>query len=423
MSKDTAMTEDNAEAAGPAQAVISRYSGLARAARAGQQIIDSEPGGFEAGCFGAAGYDDTSDLPDGAVRASLGCGNPVAVAGLHPGETVLDLGSGGGIDVLLSARRVGPGGKAYGLDGSPDMLALARDNAAAAGVTNAEFLLGRIEDIPLPEASVDVVISNCVINLSADKPRVLAEAFRVLRSGGRIGISDVIADEDLDPVRRAGAEHLTGCAAGTLTAADYRELLLAAGFTTIAVTPTSEPASGLRSAIIQASRPAAPAGVLIRPMTPGDAGAVLAIYQAGLDTGQASFETTAPDWDTFSRARLPEHRRVASTTDGELLGWTAASRVSDRCAYAGVIEHSIYVHPDARGRGIGAALLAALIDSAEAAGIWTIQTGVFPENIPSLRLHQHAGFRVVGTRHHIGNHHGRWRDVILLERRSTTTGI
>ena len=156
-------------------------SGLARAAQSGHQIIDCGPDAFEAGCFGAAGYDDTSDLPGGAVRGSLGSGNPVAVAQLHPGETVLDLGSGGGIDVLLSARRVTPGGKAYGLDGSPDMIALARDNAAQAGVTNAEFLHGHIEDIPLPEASVDVVISNCVINLSPAKPRVLAEAFRVLR--------------------------------------------------------------------------------------------------------------------------------------------------------------------------------------------------------------------------------------------------
>jgi len=417
------MNDHYADAADPAETVISRYSGLAQAARAGQLIIDCDPGASGEGCFGAAaGYDDTSELPDGAVRASLGCGNPVAVAALHPGETVLDLGSGGGIDVLLSARRVSPGGTAYGLDGSPDMIALARDNAATAGVTNAEFLHGRIENIPLPGASVDVVISNCVINLSADKPRVLAEIFRVLRPGGRIGISDIIRDPDLDAAQQAKAERLTGCASGTLTAADYRHHLLAAGFTTITITTASDPAPGLHSAIIQATRPAAPAGVLIRPMTPADAAAVLAIYQAGLDTGNASFETAAPDWDTFDRTRLPDHRHVATTVAGEVLGWAAASAVSDRCVYSGVIENSVYIHPAARGRGVGTALLDALIGSAEAAGIWTIQTSIFPENTTSIRLHHNAGFRTVGTREAIACHHGRWRDSTLLERRSATAG-
>ncbi|MGP8001543.1 MAG: methyltransferase domain-containing protein [Streptosporangiaceae bacterium] len=242
-------------------AVVARYSGLARAARPGQQITDCGPDAFAAGSFGAAGYGDTSELPDGAVRASLGCGNPVAVAQLHPGETVLDLGSGGGIDVLLSARRVAPGGKAYGLDGSPDMIALAQDNAGQAGIGNVEFLHGHIEDIPLPESSVDVVISNCVINLSPAKPRVLAEAFRVLRPGGRLGVSDIIADEDLDPAQRAEAERLTGCTIGTLTAEEYRRLLQAAGFTDITITATSDATPGLHSAIVQANRPAAPPGI------------------------------------------------------------------------------------------------------------------------------------------------------------------
>ena len=169
--------------------------------------------------------------------------------------------------------------------------------------------------------------------------------------------------------------------------------------------------------------PAGPAGrgLLIRPMEPADAGQVLAIYQAGLDTGQASFETTAPAWERFDAAKLPAHRHVAADA-GQVLGWTAAVAVSDRCVYAGVIEHSVYTHPAYRRRGIGAALLAALIGSAEEAGIWTIQSGVFPENTASLRLHEQAGFRVVGTRERIGRHHGRWRDTVLIERRSAVAG-
>jgi arsenite methyltransferase len=233
-------------------AVIGRYSGLARTALVGGAITDGDPDG---GCFGATAYNGTGDAPEGALRASLGCGNPLAVAGLHPGETVLDLGSGGGLDVLLSARRVAPGGTAYGLDASPEMLALARANAAAAGVTNASFLPGHIEDIPLPGGHVDVIISNCVINLSTDKPRVLAEAFRVLRPGGRLGVSDVIAGDGADPAQRADAEQQVGCLNGTLTQAQYRDLLLAAGFTGIAITLTYDAAPGLHAAIIQATKP------------------------------------------------------------------------------------------------------------------------------------------------------------------------
>jgi ubiquinone/menaquinone biosynthesis C-methylase UbiE len=208
------------------------------------------------GCFGAAAYPGADGVPEAALSASLGCGNPLAVAELHPGETILDLGSGGGLDVLLSARRVAPAGIAYGLDASPDMLTLARANAAQAGVTNACFLRGHIEDIPLPDGQVDVVISNCVINLSADKPRVLAEAFRVLRPGGRLGISDVTADEAIDLGQLAEAERRTGCGA-TLTQRQYRDLLLAAGFIAISITSTHEAEPGLHSAIIKAAKPAA----------------------------------------------------------------------------------------------------------------------------------------------------------------------
>jgi arsenite methyltransferase len=236
-------------------AVIDRYSGLARTALAGGAVADCDPGTFTAGGFGAAAYTGVTGVPEGALRASLGCGNPMAVAALHPGETVLDLGSGGGLDVLLSARRVSPGGVAFGLDASPDMLALARANAAAAGVTNARFLHGHIEDIPLPGGHVDVVISNCVINLSTDKPRVLAEAFRVLRPGGRLGVSDIVADEGADPALLADAEQWAGCLNGTLTRCRYTELLQAAGFTAINVTPTHEAGPGLHSAIIQAAKP------------------------------------------------------------------------------------------------------------------------------------------------------------------------
>jgi arsenite methyltransferase len=238
-------------------AVIGRYSGLARTALAGGAIADCDPEAFADGRFGAAAYPAGDGVPEAALRASLGCGNPLAVADLHPGETVLDLGSGGGLDVLLSARRVAPGGIAYGLDASPDMLTLARANATKAGVTNARFLDGHIEAIPLPDGEVDVVISNCVINLSADKPRVLAEAFRVLRPGGRLGISDVTADEGVGPGELAEAERRVGCAV-TLTQRQYRDLLLAAGFTAIVITSTYEAGPGLHSDTIQAAKPAAP---------------------------------------------------------------------------------------------------------------------------------------------------------------------
>ncbi|MEV6150390.1 methyltransferase domain-containing protein [Nonomuraea sp. NPDC052129] len=239
------------------EATVQRYSGLAQLAVSGGTPLDCETGPFTVGCFGSAAYTDgdAPEMPEAALRASLGCGNPLAVADLRPGETVLDLGSGGGLDVLLSARRVGPTGRAYGLDASPDMLALARTNAEQAEAKNVEFLHGHIEDIPLPAAAVDVVISNCVVNLSTDKPAVLAEAFRVLVPGGRLGISDVIADDDLNRDQRIAAEQHIGCANGTLTAREYERLLRDVGFTSVRVTLTDDTGGGLHSAIVQALKP------------------------------------------------------------------------------------------------------------------------------------------------------------------------
>ncbi|WP_128435365.1 arsenite methyltransferase [Streptomyces cyaneus] len=210
--------------------------------------------------FGSTLYaaDERDTLPAEALAASLGCGNPTAVAELREGERVLDLGSGGGIDVLLSARRVGPTGKAYGLDMTDEMLALALANAEQAGATNVEFLKGTIEAIPLPADTIDVVISNCVINLSVDKPAVFAETFRVLRPGGRIGVSDVVADDTLTTDERAERGDYVGCIAGALSFAEYRAGLEAAGFTGIDITPTHPVADGMHSAIIRATKPAAP---------------------------------------------------------------------------------------------------------------------------------------------------------------------
>jgi SAM-dependent methyltransferase len=199
---------------------------------------------------------ETDGLPEEAVLASLGCGNPIAVADLHESERVLDLGSGGGIDVLLSARRVGPSGFAYGVDMTDDMLTLAWANAAKAGATNVEFRKGEIEDLPLPDQAVDVVISNCVINLSTDKPAVLAEMFRVLVPGGRIGITDVVAEDHLSAADRMAAGSYVGCIAGALSRAEYLDGLAAAGFVDASVRFTTEAAPGMHSAIIRAVKPA-----------------------------------------------------------------------------------------------------------------------------------------------------------------------
>ena len=210
----------------------------------------------ESADFGESLYDaaQRAELPDAAALASLGCGNPTAVADLHEGETVLDLGSGGGIDVILSAKRVGPTGTAYGVDMTDEMLALAQQNARDAGVTNVHFLKGVIEAIPLPAASVDVVISNCVINLSTDKAAVLTEIGRVLRPGGRVGVSDVVAEDHLTPEQRAERGSFVGCIAGALSRSEYVAGLEAAGFEEVSVEYTHQVADGMHGAIVKATR-------------------------------------------------------------------------------------------------------------------------------------------------------------------------
>ena len=222
--------------------------------------------------FGESLYssEERDELPDAAALASLGCGNPTAVADLHDGEVVLDLGSGGGLDVILSARRVGPTGLAYGLDMTDEMLALARKNAAEAGITNAVFLKGFIEQVPLPADSVDVVISNCVINLSTDKAAVLAEISRVLKPGGRVGVSDVVAEDRLSPEERAERGSYVGCIAGALSRGEYEAGLEAAGLEQISVEFTHEVADGIHGAIVKAvktSDPAAKGLPVIQPAT------------------------------------------------------------------------------------------------------------------------------------------------------------
>ena len=245
-----------------AEAAISVTEGTKDAA-AFEGASCCDPGSSGTGCcgggtevFGATLYKnlDTSEVPDAAMLASLGCGNPISVADLNEGETVLDLGSGGGIDVLLSAKRVGPTGKAYGLDMTDEMLALANENKAAAGVTNVEFLKGFIEEVPLPDGSVDVVISNCVINLSSDKQAVFTEMARVLRSGGRVGVSDVVASNELSEAERAERGSYVGCIAGALSFAEYRAGLETAGFSDIDISPTHSVAEGMFSAIVKARK-------------------------------------------------------------------------------------------------------------------------------------------------------------------------
>jgi arsenite methyltransferase len=234
------------------EAVRQRYAAAATQAAAGSGACCGPEEGTGAGLYSVLERDE---LPDAAVMASLGCGNPTAVADLRPGERVLDLGSGGGIDVLLSAKRVGPSGRAFGVDMTDAMLALARRNAEEAGATNVEFLKGHIEAIPLPTDSIDVVISNCVVNLAADKAAVFGEIARVLRPGGRIGITDIVAEDHLSGEQRAERGSYVGCIAGALSYAEFEAGLRAAGLADVSLTTTHEVTDGMHSVIARATKP------------------------------------------------------------------------------------------------------------------------------------------------------------------------
>lgn len=243
------------------ETVRQTYADAANGVLSGESCCDDQ------GKYGSSLYSalERDELPDAAVMASLGCGNPIVVADLHEGERVLDLGSGGGIDVLLSARRVGPTGRAFGLDMTDEMLALAQRNAAAAGATNVEFLKGHIEAIPLPAASIDVVISNCVVNLAADKPSVFREIARVLRPGGRLGITDVVAEDTLTVAERAERGSFAGCIAGALSVSEFRAGLESAGLADVSITASHPVADGMFSAIVKATKPAEAAAVAAEP--------------------------------------------------------------------------------------------------------------------------------------------------------------
>jgi SAM-dependent methyltransferase len=253
------------------EVVRDRYAAAARAAISGKGACCAEEG------IGAELYSalERDELPNVTVLASLGCGNPTAVADLHEGERVLDLGSGGGIDVLLSARRVGSTGRAFGLDMTDEMLSLAQRNAVEAGATNVEFLKGHIEAIPLPAASIDVVISNCVVNLAADKQAVFREIARVLRPGGRIGITDIVADNELTPEERAQRGSYVGCIAGALSFGEFEAGLRAVGLIDISLTPTHQVTDGMHSVIVKATKPMAlepEIGLAELPIASGECG-------------------------------------------------------------------------------------------------------------------------------------------------------
>ncbi|HEY0970891.1 MAG TPA: arsenic resistance N-acetyltransferase ArsN2 [Gemmatimonadales bacterium] len=355
-------------------------------------------------CCGAAAFDgavdpitsnlyvsgETDELPSAAVLASLGCGNPTALAQLEPGQVVLDLGSGGGIDVLLSARRVGPTGKAYGLDMTDDMLALARRNAAEAGVANVEFLKGRIEEIPLPDASVDVIISNCVINLSGDKSRVLREAFRVLKPGGRFAVSDVVVRGDVPAEVRRSMELWVGCVAGALEESEFLRLLGDAGFVDASIEPTrvyrGEDARAFLSdagldvdanidaidgrfmaAFVRATKPLASKPLASRPDAAHTLRAATAADLAAVERLLASAGLPVAGVADLFASEADDFVVASEAGSGELLGVGGLEVRGDDA-----LLRSVAVRDDARVRGVGRELVQRLVSDAESRGLRAI---------------------------------------------------
>lgn len=386
-------------------AVRDRYGAAARRVLAAPTEAGASCCGPVNACCGGAEFDgtvdpitadlyvdgETDELPSAAVLASLGCGNPTALAALRPGEVVLDLGSGGGIDVLLSARRVGPTGKAYGLDMTDDMLALARRNAAEAGVTNVDFLQGNIEAIPLPDASVDVIISNCVINLAGDKRRVLAEAFRVLRPGGRFAVSDVVVRGPIPDAVRSSMALWIGCVAGALEESEFRALLGDVGFTGVDIEPTRVYRGDDARAVL------AGAGLDADALAPQVDGRVMAAFvRATKPGGDAPALRTARADDLARVTALLAESRLPRDGVAELLARDASAvvvaddpRDPSALAAVGALEiagrdalvRSVAVAPAYRGRGLGDAIVARLVHDAAARDLdacWLLTTTAAP---------------------------------------------
>jgi L-amino acid N-acyltransferase YncA/2-polyprenyl-3-methyl-5-hydroxy-6-metoxy-1,4-benzoquinol methylase len=365
--------------------------------------------------FGGALYAELgADAGGAALAASLGCGVPTAVADLRDGEVVLDLGSGAGADALISARRVAPSGRAIGLDMTEEMLELARANARSAGVANVEFIKGSIEEIPLAEGTVDVVISNCVINLAADKAAVLREVARVLRPGGRLAVSDVIADPDMDGRTRADMVQWTGCIAGALTRAQYEHALAGAGLHEVQIADTHRVHEHAAAATVRARKPA---GLTLRPAAGADLARIAEIYNEGIADRCATFETRPRSPQELAGWLTGERPFIVAASPGEgVLGWARAGAYSDRCAYDGVGEHAVYVARAARGRGAGRLLLAELAALAERGGLYKLTSRVFADNLASRAAHRAAGFEEVGIQRRHGRVDGEWKDCVLVER-------